>query len=39
MKLYHATSAAQAILGDGFRDWSGSYGLADTVDHVILRIS
>ena len=29
MKLYHATSAAQAILADGFRDWSGSYGLAD----------
>ena len=29
MKYYHATSAAQAILADGFRDWSGSYGLRD----------
>jgi hypothetical protein len=26
MRYYHATSAAQAILADGFRDWSGSYG-------------
>ena len=29
MRYYHATSAAQAILADGFRDWSGSYGLRD----------
>ena len=36
MKLYHATSAAQAILADGFRDWSGSYGLADAVEGTAL---
>ena len=26
MRYYHATSASQAILADGSRDWSGSYG-------------
>jgi hypothetical protein len=36
VKLYHATSAAQAILADGFRDWSGSYGLADAVEGTAL---
>jgi hypothetical protein len=32
VKLYHATSAAQAIFANGFRDSYGSYGVADAVE-------
>ena len=31
MRLFHTTDAAEAILRDGFRDATASYGLATTV--------
>jgi hypothetical protein len=36
VKLYHTTDAAEAILANGFRDSSGSYGLVDAQERPFM---
>jgi hypothetical protein len=36
VKLYHTTDAAVAILANGFRDSSGSYGLVDAQERPFI---